>query len=94
MRLDKLTIKSQEALSEAVAIATERGHPELAPLHVLRALVSQEQGAVSSILQRLGVAPGQVQAQTQQALAELPRVSGAAASPGMGRELQEALEES
>ena len=55
MRLDKLTIKAQEAVSEAMDTASQHGHAEIAPLHLLRAIVSQEQGAVPAILQRLGL---------------------------------------
>ena len=55
MRLDKLTIKSQEVLAEAMDAASQFGHAEIAPLHLLSALVSQEQGAVPSILQRVGI---------------------------------------
>ncbi|HPO12578.1 MAG TPA: ATP-dependent chaperone ClpB [Candidatus Hydrogenedentes bacterium] len=92
MRLDKLTIKAQEALSEAVELASARGHAEIGPLHVLHALVGQEQGAVGSILQRLGVHPGQVQSQIQEALSRLPHISGETSQPVLGREAHQSLD--
>ena len=60
MRLDKLTIKTQEALSEAVGLASDAKHTEVAPVHLLQAFLAQEQGAVGAILQRIGVNAGQL----------------------------------
>ena len=93
MRLDKLTIRAQEALAESLDKASEHGHPEITSLHMLDALVSQEQGAVVSILQRLGVPPEQVRVQVEERLRSLPRAyGGAAAQPGLGPEAQRALD--
>jgi ATP-dependent Clp protease ATP-binding subunit ClpB len=92
MRLDKLTIKAQEALSEAMEMASQQGHAEITSLHILDALVGQEGGVVGSILQRLGVPADGIRTETQSRLAALPRVSGGgAAQPGLGREAQGAL---
>jgi ATP-dependent Clp protease ATP-binding subunit ClpB len=92
MRLDKLTIKAQEALSEAMDAAAQQGHPAITPLHLLDTLAGQEGGAVASILQRLGVHPEQVQSQTQERLSRLPRVSGAPSGQGLDNESQLVLE--
>jgi ATP-dependent Clp protease ATP-binding subunit ClpB len=93
MRLDKLTIKAQEALSEAMDLASQHGHAEISSLHLLDALVSQEKGAVASILQRLGIGPEQVRSQVSARMASLPRVSGSGAGQvGLGREAQQALD--
>ena len=93
MRLDKLTIRAQEALGEAMECASGHGHPEIGSLHILRALLGQEHGAVVSILQRLGVAGETLQAPVDEALAGLPRVSGSGAGPaGLGREAHGMLE--
>ena len=91
MRLDKLTVKSQEALSEAMSNASERGHPEITPLHILAALAGQQHGAVGSILQRLGVPASQILGPVNAELERLPRVSGGG-NVGLGRESQEALD--
>ena len=91
MRMDKLTIKSQEALAEALELASEKGHPEVTAMHLLRALTGQEQGAVASILQRIGIAPGQALSTADAALDRLPKVSGGG-QPGLGRDANQAME--
>jgi ATP-dependent Clp protease ATP-binding subunit ClpB len=92
MRFDKLTIKAQEALSSAMDLAGNRGHAEITPLHLLHGLVNQEQGAVPSVLQRLGVPASQIAAQAQSALDKLPRVSGGAGQASLSREGQSVLD--
>ena len=91
-RLDKLTIKSQEALAEALELAADQGHPELSGLHLLIALTRQEQGAVGAILQRIGVSPAQVEQAAQAVLERTPRVSGTHGQPGLGHEAQQAMD--
>ncbi|HQK75660.1 MAG TPA: Clp protease N-terminal domain-containing protein, partial [Candidatus Hydrogenedentes bacterium] len=92
MRLDKLTIKAQEALSAAMDTAAQHRHPEISPLHILHALVAQEGGAVPSILQRLGLRPEAVLAATEEKLQSLPRISGAASQAGLGGAANRLLE--
>ncbi len=92
MRLHKLTIKAQEALSEALDAATQHGHPEINSLHILHALVAQEGGAVPSILQRLGVRPEQILAAIEQKLQTQPRVSGATTQTGLSSAANRMLE--
>jgi ATP-dependent Clp protease ATP-binding subunit ClpB len=77
MRLDKLTIKSQEALQRAQALASERGHTELLPEHVLVALLGQSEGIVTPVLQKLGVNPAAAASAAEEALGKIPRVTGA-----------------
>ncbi|MCC6694523.1 MAG: ATP-dependent chaperone ClpB [Candidatus Hydrogenedentes bacterium] len=91
MRLDKLTIKAQEALSEAMDSASDRGNPEITSLHMLDALLGQEGGVVGSILQRLGVPANALRGQVQQRLSALPHVSGAAGQPGLSAQAQQVL---
>ena len=45
-RLDKLTVKSQEAVQRAQSLASEKGHPEMDPLHLLAALLAEAEGVV------------------------------------------------
>ncbi|MBD3347924.1 MAG: hypothetical protein GF400_01860, partial [Candidatus Eisenbacteria bacterium] len=54
MRLDKFTLKAQEAVQEAQNLAMERNHQEITPEHLLHALLEQREGIVLPILQRLG----------------------------------------
>jgi len=93
MRFDKLTIKAQEALAAAMDNATQHGHPEIAPLHVLHALLGQEQGVAPAVLKRLGVSSAQLQTAVEGRLASLPRVSGGQpAQAGLGAAAHRALD--
>jgi ATP-dependent Clp protease ATP-binding subunit ClpB len=79
MRLDKLTIKSQEALQHAQALAEKRNHQAIAVEHLLMALLGQREGVVPSLLQKLGIPAGTLFERLQKALDRLPQVTGAAA---------------
>ena len=59
-RFEKLTLKSQEAVQKAQALAQERGHQRLEPMHLLAALLDPDQAVVRSLLTQLGVNPAQV----------------------------------
>src|SRR5258706_1755516 len=80
MRYDKLTIKSQEALAEAQSQAGSRGHSEIQPAHLLRALLAQPEGSTVPVLQKLGVSIEALAGQLERALTALPKVSGGAQS--------------
>ena len=92
IRMDKLTIKAQEVLADALELAAESGHPEIRNLHLLRALATQEQGAVVSILQRIGASPAQVTAAAEQALSRMAHVSGNTGQPTLSRDANQALD--
>jgi ATP-dependent Clp protease ATP-binding subunit ClpB len=55
--LNRMTRKSQEALQSAAGLATDRHHPEVSPAHLLLALVSQSEGVVLPLVQRIGITP-------------------------------------
>ncbi|MBX6423550.1 ATP-dependent chaperone ClpB [Thermosulfurimonas sp. F29] len=76
MRLDRFTFKAQDALQEAQRIAESRGHQQLEPEHLLKALVEQEGGLVPMILERLGVNNRLVASDLDEYLDRLPQVSG------------------
>ncbi len=78
MRPERMTLKSQEALQEAHALTERLGHPEIRPLHLLRALVGQEEGIVGPVLQRLGSDPRAIVATVDERLATVARVEGGA----------------
>ncbi len=80
MRLEKFTIKSREALSEAQDRAVEGGHPEVRSIHLLDALLSQEEGIVVPIINKLGVGTDRLRNAVRQALERQPRVEGVEAS--------------
>jgi len=76
VRLDKLTIKSREAVASASTIAQRRDNPAVTPLHLFGALIQQPDGVVPNLLERIGVSDGEAQTQLQAALDKLPRLSG------------------
>ena len=76
MNLEKLTNKSREALVNAQQLAVSGNNSELRALHLLGALVRQEGGLASSILEKLGVNRNLFASQVDSALAALPKVSG------------------
>jgi ATP-dependent Clp protease ATP-binding subunit ClpB len=76
MKLDRLTIKSQEALERAQRLASERGHQELRPEHLLAALLEDAGGTVAAVLQKLGVQREPLARANTLAMDRLPRVQG------------------
>ena len=93
MRLDKMTIKAQEALQAAHDLAEKRNHQELTPEHVLAALLGQEQGIVSALLRKMGVEPDAVRREVIRALDEQTQVQGAAAEIYVGRRLKDLMQD-
>ncbi|MEK7783754.1 MAG: Clp protease N-terminal domain-containing protein, partial [Candidatus Binatota bacterium] len=79
MRLDKLTIKSQEALQHAQALAERRNHQAIDVEHLLMALLGQKEGVVISLLQKLGIPIASLFDRLQRSLDRMPQVTGATA---------------
>jgi ATP-dependent Clp protease ATP-binding subunit ClpB len=89
---DRLTRKSQEAVSEAVRNAAAAGNPSVDGLHLLAALIGQEGGTAAPLLQAVGADPASVLRTTNDLLAQLPRASGATVgAPETSRPLLAAL---
>jgi ATP-dependent Clp protease ATP-binding subunit ClpB len=93
MRLEKLTIKAQEALATARDLADQRNHQEVTPEHLLSALLSQEQGVTGALLRKLGVDPESVARKVDAVLEQQPQVRGATADVYVGRRLKDMLDE-
>ena len=55
MRLDKLTVKAQEALAAAQGTASEAGHATVGPLHLLDAMLRQKAGITAPLLEKVGI---------------------------------------
>ena len=72
---DKLTIKAQEALSRARESAVNRGNPQLTPLHLLEALLADDQ-VIPPLLERIGAAKARLASITESELSRLPNQSG------------------
>ncbi len=80
MQLDKFTLKSQEAIQNAHNLAQSRAHQEIQPEHLLKVILEQPEGVVVPVLQKMGVTPSVVLAETNTLINELPQVSGSAAN--------------
>ncbi len=76
MNVEKFTNRSREALLDARSIALEHGNTELRSLHVLAALLRQNDGLASSILEKLNVECTAVASETGRMIDALPRING------------------
>jgi len=89
---EKLTHKSQDALSTAVRRAAADGSPQVEALHLLVALAEQADGTTAPLLRAVGADPALVAKQAEERLARLPRARGATLSaPEMSRPLLTAI---
>jgi len=91
-RFDKMTVKAQEAMQESQEIAARHQQQEIAPLHLLGALVGQADGVVPSLLTRLGVRTEALAGEIERELGRLPKVQGFSQQT-MGRALNDVLEQ-
>ncbi len=92
MRLDKFTIKAQDAVQDAQHIAQESGQQQVEPEHLLLALVTQDGGIVAPILQRIGINPEELAARVREAIESMPKIS-AGAGTQMGQRLNRMFEQ-
>ena len=76
MNMQKLTKKSLEAVDAAQSKAIEYQNMNIAPEHMLYALVDQENGLIPQLISKLGAEPDTVKAQTEKLIEEIPRVTG------------------
>jgi ATP-dependent Clp protease ATP-binding subunit ClpB len=93
MALDKLTQKLQEALQTAQGLASKSSHPELKSAHVLLALLQQEGGIATPILQKAGIDVAQLKVAVASALAKEVSVQGATTQPQISAGLRATLDE-
>ena len=80
MQLDKLTLKSQEALQEAQRIAHGYSHQEVDCEHLLLALLGQNESLVPELLQKIGTPPAKLQPDLEKELARRHKVQGTSSS--------------
>src|SRR5687767_5967099 len=92
MRLDKFTIKAQEALQAAQSLADQRGHQTLGPEHLLLALLQQREGVVSPVLGKLGVRTDALREQLEAEVGKMPQVRGGGSGQYVGERLRQTLE--
>jgi ATP-dependent Clp protease ATP-binding subunit ClpB len=93
MQLDKLTIKSQEALAEAQRVAHGYSHQAVDCEHLLLALLGQGESLVPELLEKIGVPPTQLQPDVEKELARRHKVQGtSSADLYLSNELKRALD--
>ncbi len=92
-RFDKLTLKAQEAVQQAQDLAADAGNPQLEPLHLLAALLGEQEGVVRPLLERMGANQAQLQQIVSAELGHLPK-STSGTPPQLGNELNKVLEAS
>jgi ATP-dependent Clp protease ATP-binding subunit ClpB len=80
MNFQKFTAKAQEAVQAALEIAQSTGNQAVEPPHLLKAFLQEEGGLVPTLLQRLGANLDYLAAKADEAIATLPKVSGASVS--------------
>jgi ATP-dependent Clp protease ATP-binding subunit ClpB len=99
MRLDRLTVKSQEAIQEAQRLAENKGNQQVDVEHLLYALLEDEEGIPFQMLKRIGVDTNSLKADINKEIDKFPKVSGATPigqlyiSPALKEVLEKAFEE-
>src|ERR1700722_18555147 len=96
IRWEKFTVKAQEAIQRANELASEHGNSELAPVHLLAALVEDREGIVAPVLEKIGIGPQAVLSDVYKEIEKLPKVSGSSGAnqPTMSSQVNQLLERS
>jgi ATP-dependent Clp protease ATP-binding subunit ClpB len=89
MDLKRYTNKAQEAVMGAQSMAVEFGHPSLEPLHLLIALLQQQDGIAPEVIAKIGARPTAVLNELEGILEGKPRVSGSNADVTLSRAAQQ-----
>ena len=93
LRFDKMTVKAQEALQEAQEIAARHENQAVEPVHLLEALIQQQDGVVPPLLARLGIRTEALNQDLEREIGRLPKVQGFAQQT-LSRALNDILEKS
>ena len=95
MNLDKFTDRAKGFLQSAQTVAIRMNHQRIAPEHILKALLEDEQGMAAGLIQAAGGNPKRAVADTDAALARIPAVSGsgAQATPGLDNDTVRVLDQ-
>ena len=91
MRLDKLTTKFQQALADAQSLAVGNDNSYIEPIHLLSALIAQEDGGTASLFARAGVNLARLRESLKGAIGRLPKVEGTGGEVSISRELNNLL---
>ena len=93
MNLEKFTERSRGFLQAAQTIAMRESHQALAPEHLLKALLDDDQGLAANLIKRAGGAPDRVTEAVDAALAKVPKVTGDSGQTYMDRQTAKVLDE-
>ena len=91
MRQDKLTTKFQQALGEAQSLALAHDNQYIEPVHLLLAVMNDQEGSASSLIERSGGNAKRVRDEAQAAVERLPKVTGMSGDVQVSRDLIRAL---
>lgn len=91
MRQDKLTMKFQQALGEAQSLALAHDNQYIEPVHLLLAVMNDQEGSASSLIERSGGNAKRVRDEAQAAVERLPKVTGTSGDVQVSRDLIRAL---
>jgi ATP-dependent Clp protease ATP-binding subunit ClpB len=92
MNLDKYTQKSQEAILAAQQLAQDYNHQGIEPVHLLLALLKQDQGVVPAIVTKVAGSPLALRQELQNELDNRPKISGANMDVGLLRPAADVLQ--
>ncbi len=93
MNMEKFTERSKGFLQAAQTIAMRESHQRLAPEHLLKALMDDDQGLASNLIKRAGGEPARVVEAVDAALAKIPKVTGDAGQTYMDQQTAKVLDE-
>ena len=93
MNLEKFTERSRGFLQAAQTIAMREGHQRLAPEHLLKALMDDDQGLAANLIKRAGGSPERVLESVDLALSKMPKVSGDAGQTYMDQQTAKVMDE-
>src|SRR5690606_41746383 len=91
MRIDRLTSALQVALSDAQSMAVGRDHNQIDPLHLMLALIEQQQGSVRPLLMQVGFDTNTLRQQLSAALDQLPTISNPTGDVNLSQDLARLL---
>ena len=89
MNLEKYTKKSQEAIIAAKYLAQDKNHQSIEPLHLLLALLKQDQGVIPALVTKIAGSPLAIQEEVENELDKGPKISGSNLDVGLSRSLDD-----
>ena len=91
MNKEQFTLKTDQAIQDSVRLASEHGNQEIAPLHLLKAILAVPENIVGETFKKIGVDETQLHAALDQEIERLPKVQGG--EPYLGGTLKKAIQQ-